>query len=376
MQDVQHSDDSDSDAQPNKTRRRVLRADSDSDSDVPSQLSSLPSRPGRSFPAPRAAGGIPPGGGDGPRRDTRAEDDRLPADRAVPVDTGNSKFRHWVFTWNNYPEDWQEILRRGNVTYICAQGEIGASGTRHLQGVISFPSPRTASGVRRLAPGWHVENMRGTIEQAVAYCSKEETRDPDFGEPFEFGVRPLSAGTAGGRSDLKAIAAVVQSGGTITDVAAAYPVGVILFSRGIERLIGLQQRPRDFSTEVFWFYGPTGTGKTRAACAADPAAYWKSPTSQWWCGYEGHEAVIIDDYRTDFCKFNVLLRLFDRYPMQVEVKGGAREFRAKRIYITTPKSPTETWNLRSDEDLGQLTRRIKEVRHFPAIFAAAVALIA
>jgi len=383
MQDVERNEQSDSASGgesvaslpcPPRSRRRVeIRESSDSESEVSAVDTSASSR--RSQPAPNRSGRFPgraDGGGDAGRV---IREESVPAARvdAVPIDGGNNRFRHWCFTINNWEPGFEEILRRSNPAYYCCQAEIGENGTEHIQGVISFANPRAFSAVRKIIRGWHVEQMRGTIDQAVAYCTKEETRDPDHPDPWEFGQRPVCAGKAGGRSDLKAVATLVQSGGTIEAVADTYPVSVILFHRGIERLIGLRQRPRDFSTDVYWYYGPTGSGKTRAASAADPAAYWKSPSDKWWCGYEGHETVIIDDYRTDFCKFNFLLRLFDRYPMSVETKGGSRQFRAKVIYITTPKSPRETWNLRCDEDLGQLVRRIKEVRHFPAMFAGAVA---
>ena len=215
--------------------------------------------------------------------------------------------------------------------------------------------------------------MRGTIDQAIAYCCKADSADADA--PFGFteeGTRPLSAGTSGGRSDLKAVASLVQGGATIGAVASAHPVSVILYGRGIGQLIGLQHKPRSGPTLVYWYYGPTGTGKTRAASDACVNPYWKSASHKWWDGYEAHEDVIIDDYRTNFCSFNELLRLLDRYPMQVEIKGGSREFCPKRIYITTPKNPTDTWNLRSEEDLGQLSRRITEVVHFAAIVGAEI----
>lgn len=276
-----------------------------------------------------------------------------------------SKSRHYCFTWNNYPIDWRLRLDELGASYYFIGGEVGASGTPHLQGVISFTNPRSFSAVCKYVRGWHIEVMRGTIDQAIAYCSKEETRDPDFGEPVEFGTRPICAGKPGGRSDLQRVAADVRAGSSISDIADKYPVSVILFNRGIERLINLRAAPRDFQTLVKWYHGPTGSGKTRAASTENPGAYWKSPSNQWWCGYDSHEAVIIDDYRTDFCKFNVLLRLFDRYPMKVEVKGGTVEFRPKVIVVTAPKSPTEMWNLRSDEDLKQLTRRISEIKFFP-----------
>jgi len=54
------------------------------------------------------------------------------------------------------------------------------------------------------------------------------------------------------------------------------------------------------------------------------------------------------------------LRLFDEYPLQLEVKGGTVNFAAKKIFVTSPHPPTVMWSTR--EDLVQLTRRITEVR--------------
>ena len=35
---------------------------------------------------------------------------------------------------------------------------------------------------------------------------------------------------------------------------------------------------------------------------------------KWWEGYDGHEVVLLDDIRKDFCKFHELLTLLDIYP--------------------------------------------------------------
>jgi len=69
---------------------------------------------------------------------------------------------------------------------------------------------------------------------------------------------------------------------------------------------------------------------------------------------------LFDDFRGDFCTFHYLLRVLDRYPMRVEVKGSSREFNSKRIYITSCYPPTEIYN-KSDEDVKQLIRRIDEI---------------
>lgn len=90
----------------------------------------------------------------------------------------------------------------------------------------------------------------------------------------------------------------------------------------------------------------------------------KMSANKWWDGYDNNEDVIIDDYRCNFCCFAELLRLCDRYPMKVEVKCGVRQFVAKRLYITTTRSPRDTWAGRSSEDLTQLLRRIEHVVPF------------
>lgn len=272
--------------------------------------------------------------------------------------------RHFVFTWNNYPNDYEAKLGELSPNWYICQGEIGASGTKHLQGAISFANARAFTALARRIRGWHVELMRGTIDQAIAYCTKEETRDPDFGGPKEFGARPRNVGRSGGRSDVEAVAESVAEGSTVGEIAELFGGEFIKYHRGIERLISLRFPQRDFKTEIRWYYGPTGTGKTRAACNETVDPYWKNPAHRWWDGYEGQEDVIIDDIRCDFAKFSEWLRLFDRYPVQVEVKGGTRNFISKRIFITAPLTPDEMWQSRTAEDLNQLKRRIEVIKFF------------
>lgn len=68
-----------------------------------------------------------------------------------------------------------------------------------------------------------------------------------------------------------------------------------------------------------------------------PKAYWKQ-RSNWWDGYAGHEAVILDEFY-GWLPFDLLLRLCDRYPLMVETKGGQTQFAAKTICITTNMLP-------------------------------------
>ncbi len=91
--------------------------------------------------------------------------------------------------------------------------------------------------------------------------------------------------------------------------------------------------------------------------------WWANGGLRWFDGYDGHECAILDDFRPEWCKLSFLLRILDRYPMAVEVKGGMRQWKPKTIYITCPKHPEECY-LDAGEDIKQLIRRITTIKEF------------
>lgn len=126
---------------------------------------------------------------------------------------------------------------------------------------------------------------------------------------------------------------------------------------------------------VKWYYGETGTGKTRTAieeCLKEYGDYWKwNGTFQWFDGYNAHKAVIIDDFRRQDVKFNFMLQLFDIYPMKVPIKGGFVDWVPELIIVTCPVDSREAWQW-YDKDgevqdwdcIEQLERRITEHKLF------------
>lgn len=81
-----------------------------------------------------------------------------------------SRHRNFCFTFNNYPDT--TLVDNVVCRYIGYSKEVGASGTPHLQGYISFSNPKTKSAVISLLPGCHIEIMQGSIAQNEEYCSK------------------------------------------------------------------------------------------------------------------------------------------------------------------------------------------------------------
>jgi hypothetical protein len=116
--------------------------------------------------------------------------------------------------------------------------------------------------------------------------------------------------------------------------------------------------------EVYVFWGRTGTGKSKRAWEeATLSAYPKGPTSIWWCGYQGQEHVVIDEFRGQIGISHVL-RWFDRYPVSVETKGSSVVLQAKKIWITSNISPDNWYPDLDEETKNALRRRFNQVIHF------------
>lgn len=270
-----------------------------------------------------------------------------------------TRCRNWCFTLNNWTEDEELFLTTPNkqIRYIIFGQEKGEKEeTPHLQGFVIFHNQKEFHQVKKFfGDRYHIEKTRGTVEQNIAYCSKDE-------EFFENGDKPQGKGH---RTDIEEVKKQVSEGvrlDIIVNNATSYQS-----ARHAELLMKYKQpnfnRP---PPKVFWFWGGTGTGKTRTALelAGTEDTWISGRDMKWWEGYYGQKKVIIDDFRGDFCKFHELLRILDRYPYRAEVKGGSVWVEFEEIYITTPLPPDETYKSKTTEDIGQLLRRITEVRQF------------
>jgi len=206
----------------------------------------------------------------------------------------------------------------------------------------------------------HIESMKGQPADSLAYCTKEDK------DAYQYGTMPQP----GKRNDLHTAIELLKEGHSVTDLirTAETPV-VATFVRYPKGLTTVSQVLRQDQSRVppyvLWLHGSTGTGKTRSAhelagrlgCGDD---IWISNASlQWFDGYNGQRCVLFDDYRTNHATFSFILRLLDRYKLDVPYKGGFVNFQPYLIIITAPKSPRNLWNLRTEEDLAQLERRVR-----------------
>lgn len=264
-----------------------------------------------------------------------------------------SKSRSWCFTLNNYTDREEARIKAVECRYIVFGHEVGEQGTSHLQGYLYFENALSfKSASTKLGSRCHLEVAKGSAQQNRDYC----TKDGDF---FEYGQIP----SPGSRSDIREVKDMVMNGGTMMDVIKVATSYQSL--RTAELLLKYVPCDKGYhEKKVYWFHGPTGTGKTRSAMdmAGDSDIWISGKNLQWWEGYYGQKFVIIDDFRGDFCTFHELLRILDGYSYRVQVKGSSCWLRADTIVITSPYHPKDVYS--TIEDVTQLIRRISEIREF------------
>lgn len=259
--------------------------------------------------------------------------------------------RYWICTIPR--EDWEPVLPQA-ACWVIGQPEIGESGYRHWQLLVAYPSKKTLGQVKQSfgIPGMHAEASRSSA--AETYVRKEETRD---GEPFEFGQRQLRRNSAHDWDQIKQLA---QSGNLDEIPSDVY----VRYYRALTSIASDHESPVGIDKTVFVYYGVTGTGKSRRAWEeAGSTSYAKDPRSKFWCGYRGHQNVVVDEFRGGI-DISHMLRWLDRYPVSVEIKGGSRPLKAQKIWITSNLHPDD-WYPDLDQETKNALKRRLQITYFP-----------
>jgi len=291
-----------------------------------------------------------------------------------------SKSRAWIFTINNPTGQEDQMMKEASVIkrYIGVL-EIGSTGTIHYQGALQLNQPRAISALKKIHPTAHWEIQRGTPEEAYGYVMK--TLDMSVISTYSVesyqDTTYLSNGTSVDGVQTSSLKKIIANGWDCTFADIVQMVKGNVHRPLTERLAEIQmklkngiddqtlanehfeewikygkrfndyrllnQPPRDHEMEIIVIQGPAGTGKSRFCRETYPEAYWKS-NDKWWENYQGQETVIMDDFYGNWMKYNDLLRLCDRYPMDVEIKGGKVAFISKRIIFTTNIHPSKWYS--------------------------------
>jgi len=262
---------------------------------------------------------------------------------------GKSRARHWVFTLHAAEAASAEDAEAArpvvaDAVYLCYQLEKApTTGRLHFQGLVCFKSALRLAQVRAALGGspW-LAVMRGSVQQAVAYATKDETR---VAGPWVLGTVP---GGQGSRTDVREFVAAVKRGASDADLIDEHPEKFLRFHNAMNKVRMAVVPARDHLTKTAVYYGPPGSGKTFAATEFDAPrhTYWLSFGNQgqstWFDGYVGQRTVILDEFFGQLpCNF--MCRLSDRYPLSVQLKGGTVRFIAKTVIVTSNLHPSDWW---------------------------------
>lgn len=218
----------------------------------------------------------------------------------------------------------------------------------HWQILVAFKSKQRLRTVKSIfGDECHAEPSRSTA--ADAYVHKDETAVD--GTRFELGSPAIRRGDT---TDWEAIRNYAKRG-QLDDI----PGDVYCRYYGnLKRIATDHLSPNPIVREIIVYWGPTRTGKSRRAWTdAGMDAYPKDPRTKFWDGYRNQKHVVIDEFRGAIDVAH-LLRWFDRYPVNVEVKGSSVVLGAEKIWVTSNLDPRKWYPDLDQETLNALLRRL------------------
>lgn len=267
--------------------------------------------------------------------------------------------KNFCFTLNNPIENGGALLcdwLEANCSYGVIGYEVGKQGTPHWQGYAELKNKTRDTTIYKIAK-WHVERRMGPQSKAITYCKKDGNWVV-WGKPTEQGYR----------SDLDSSRRLALESG-MRAVSSTCNLQQI---RVAEKFLTYNEEPRDWMPQVIYIWGRSRTGKSRLArqLVAEHGlkddVYCKNDNTKWWDGYDGQEAIIIDDFRDTWWAPTEFLRIFDAYECRVEYKGGYRQLRSRIMIITSIKAP-HTLYRNCDEDVNQFLGRLTSILKYDEV---------
>jgi hypothetical protein len=272
--------------------------------------------------------------------------------------------KRWFITLNNPSEE--ERLRclsllENQERYMLVE-EVGELGTPHFHLFIEFRTSKSFVQVKKQLPRADLEISHGTLLEVRNYLNKGGNIIKEF--------NMLDRRSFMGSTNLQ-------------EFSILHPQQFLAHLNNARQIFNnFFFEDNAFTTrkpiKVFWFHGPTGSGKTWAACdeianlvsQGHRAAEVVMPRNELW--FDGIDSmvtvVLMDDFRASNLQYHKLLRLLDGRPLRVEVKGSFSVWCPQYVFITCSLDPYLCYSgITEKEGIDQLIRRITEIRDFSLV---------
>lgn len=298
-----------------------------------------------------------------------------------------------VFWCNTTEERDAEFERVVKVWPSCKYIIYGAVETTeenkkgHCHCLLCFASSKQWKTILKTLPSqkYHHKRCKKFVD-AREYCWKHNPDDVrEYGEPLQQGTR----------SDLKKL--IEQGNHNPREIREIDPAMYSRYRNGILDVCKDYQHDQEVlewaeveedengdiidkehkEATVYWYYGPTGTGKTRSVRAIlkkvlkDKSINKKNVTiitkieNGFAIGTVANETklLILDEFRGSSMKLHELLNLING--CNVSIKGSQVWIKSPLIYVTSCYSPEECYpNQWGTDNIAQLYRRITEIVYF------------
>lgn len=301
------------------------------------------------------------------------------------MDGENKASRRWVFThWLKHNQSVEKVLETfGGLVEsdLCRYGVAQVEGPNdegknHLQGYLELNRPARMTqlkGVLWNTTRWQI--AKGTGRKNLRYCTKTHE------EPYEWpdekvmrleGTEPVIFGEMGGRqgtrSDLDEVKRMLDDGEPMSAVATEFFGDFVRYHRGFSEYRKVRQQLNRGKPTVEVLWGESATGKSLYCRTmyepSEEVFYLTKPNGKgrpvWWDGYDGHKVVVIDEFY-GWMAYDMILRLLDYGPLNVETKGGSVPMVADHFVFTSNTRPEEWYRLYDKPDEGApFLRRLAE----------------
>lgn len=244
--------------------------------------------------------------------------------------TPNNRSRAFTLTFfgkKKSRKDFVDLLKSTSDYGIAGNEKCPTTGKRHIQAFIYFKNPKRFKSIIKMYKGAHIEIMRGRLDQNETYCSKE-------GSYETWGKRPK----VGARSDLSQVVTGIHDGTyrSILDLVESVPMVVARYDRFCTRLLCRYHR-RTWQPEVVVHVGARRTLLEKVYTGTEYIY------EGFWDNYHGDDVVIIPDFRERDWPFDKIVRLTDKWPLNLDVKYGSTPMLAKKIIILSADGLPDGW---------------------------------
>lgn len=276
----------------------------------------------------------------------------------------NPGYASMVFTINNYTEEDVERVKNLDATRVRCGKEVGAQGTPHLQGAVTWRHAITfkTAQERLLGPGrgCYTAKMMGSWD-AQEYTLKEGNVVRDDPGPSQ-----------GERTDVADFRDAIKRGLTDDELnmeqpgmCAKYP-RYIDFTRNASSISKVERLPKGSKRLGVWLWSrEPDLGKTTWVEDEFEDNLYEKMCHRWWCEYNDEEVVLIDDPKACWAPafWDELKIWCNEKPFKAQsgVAKGSRMIRFKKMYVTANMPPEEYFGDKYDEKVFKARFRVKHI---------------